>query len=160
MLLGESFAFALWGLRMASSLIGPHPLSENVRDRMRRQRSQDTGPEIRLRRILHRRGLRYRIHRRPIPGLRRTSDIVFTNLKIAIDIRGCFWHGCHLHRTIPVNNHEWWSEKIEKNRSRDAETERVFENHGWQLVIVWEHDDMETAASVIEDIVHSARAKM
>jgi DNA mismatch endonuclease (patch repair protein) len=73
-----------------------------------------------------------------------------------IDVRGCFWHGCQHHRTIPVNNHEWWADKMEANRRRDSETERLLRESGWQVIVVWEHDDMNSAADFIQKLVQSA----
>lgn len=61
---------------------------------MSRQASRDTAPEVSLRRNLHALGLRYRVHVRPVPELRRTADIVFTRARVAVYVDGCFWHSC------------------------------------------------------------------
>lgn len=68
-----------------------------VRSRMQLQRTRDTSPEMAVRRILHSMGLRYRVDRAPLPGLRRRADIVFGPVKIAVFVDGCFWHGCPEH---------------------------------------------------------------
>src|SRR3954469_24349398 len=68
--------------------------SPEVRARMQRQPSRDTQPELALRRLLHASGLRYRIHVRPLPSLRRTADVVFRSARVAVFVDGCFWHGC------------------------------------------------------------------
>lgn len=124
---------------------------------MSRQKSRDTKPEMQLRQALHKRGMRYWVHRRPLPGVRRTCDVVFPRLKIAVEVRGCFWHGCELHRSIPSNNREWWTEKITGNRKRDQETEEILRSSGWEVVVVWEHDDIEEAAVYISNLVDRAR---
>ncbi|MCB1007011.1 MAG: hypothetical protein KDB35_22700, partial [Acidimicrobiales bacterium] len=61
---------------------------------MERQLRSDTAPELRLRRELHRRGLRYRVDRSPVPGMRSRADVVFGPEKVAVFVDGCFWHGC------------------------------------------------------------------
>src|SRR4051812_35470940 len=81
--------------------------------RMQRQRRSDTAPELALRSELHRRGLRYRIHVRPLLDLRRKCDIVFRPAKVAVEVRGCFWHGCPEHGTMPKANSDWWRDKLE-----------------------------------------------
>jgi DNA mismatch endonuclease, patch repair protein len=121
---------------------------------MQRQRQRDTGAEMALRSLLHRRGLRFRIHY-PLPGLRRRADIAFPRARIAVFVDGCFWHGCPEHGTWPKENADWWREKIEGNRRRDRDTDsKLFEN-GWQAIRVWEHERPESAARIIE--VHVRR---
>src|SRR4051812_41368293 len=90
----------------------PPASSPAVSTRMSQQRSRDTAPEIALRRELHRRGHRFRVARRPVPGLRSTADIVFGPAKVAVYVDGCFWHSCPEHATQPVSNREWWAEKL------------------------------------------------
>src|SRR5579875_2994608 len=68
--------------------------SPAVRGRMQLQRTRDTAPELAIRRLLHARGLRYRVDVSPLPGLRRRADIVFGPAKVAVFVDGCFWHGC------------------------------------------------------------------
>lgn len=119
--------------------------------RMAAQRREDTAPERQLRRHLYQLGLRYRLHQAPIAGLRRTADIVFPRSRTAIFVDGCFWHGCQLHRTIPTSNHQWWSQKIDKNRERDRDTDRKLVEAGWFPIRVWEHDDPYRAALLIRD---------
>ncbi|GAA3887887.1 very short patch repair endonuclease [Saccharothrix violaceirubra] len=117
-----------------------------VRARMSRQRSRDTGIEVALRRELHRLGLRYRVHRRPVKAVRREADVVFGPAKVAVFVDGCFWHGCPTHGTWPKRNGEFWRKKIETNQSRDLNTDRVLEEAGWLAVRVWEHEDPAEAA--------------
>ncbi len=83
---------------------------------MRGNRSRDTAPELVVRRLVHAMGLRYRVHTRPLPGLRRTADLVFTRQRVAVFIDGCFWHGCPEHHRQPGANSAYWSEKVARNR--------------------------------------------
>src|SRR5829696_7027401 len=96
-----------------------------VRATMRANRGRDTGPELALRRALHARGLRYFVNRRPVSSLRRTADLVFPRVKVAVFVDGCFWHGCPKHHTPAKTNSDFWANKVERNRERDAETGRL-----------------------------------
>lgn len=114
--------------------------------RMKSTGQRDTAPEMALRAVVHRMGLRYRVDHRPIPGLRRKADLVFVSAKVAVFVDGCFWHCCPEHVTWPKLNAEYWRAKIEGNRRRDAETDRRLAEAGWVVVRVWEHEDPEEAA--------------
>lgn len=120
---------------------------------MRQQQRRNTLPELLLRRELHRRGLRYRVEKAVIPGLRRRQDIVFSRQHVVIDIRGCYWHSCPLHGTSPKANAGWWAEKLARNVERDHDTERRLREAGWTIIVVWEHEKPADAADRIEDIV-------
>ncbi|WP_156757610.1 very short patch repair endonuclease [Actinokineospora pegani] len=124
-----------------------------VRSRMSRQRSRDTTVELALRKELHARGLRYRVHRRPLPGVRREADIVFGPAKVAVFVDGCFWHGCPRHATWPKNNAEFWRAKIEANRTRDRDTDQRLADNGWTVVRVWEHEDPIAAANRVQEVI-------
>ncbi len=111
---------------------------------------QDTGPELALRRELHRRGLRYFVHRRPLNELRRTADIVFPRLQVAVFVDGCFWHGCPEHGQRDHCTNDWyWPEKIQRNRKRDADTDNRLRCAGWTPIRVWEHESPMLAATKI-----------
>jgi DNA mismatch endonuclease, patch repair protein len=125
---------------------------------MQSNRNRDTQPELALRRILHSMGLRYRVCVRPIPEIRRTADVVFRPVRVAIEIRGCFWHGCPQHYRAPVTNAGYWSEKIRRNQLRDEQSARQLRDAGWVLEVVWEHDDPRVAAERIAAIVAERRA--
>jgi DNA mismatch endonuclease, patch repair protein len=125
--------------------------------RMSAQLSQNTGIELRLRSLLHARGLRYRVHQRPLKRHRRTADVVFTRAKVAVYVDGCFWHGCPLHATWPKRNADFWREKIEANIRRDRETDVSLTEAGWIPVRVWEHEDAVLAADRITALVRSRR---
>lgn len=128
-----------------------------VSERMRRQRKQDTAVEVALRRRLHAVGLRYRVHAKPLPSLRRTADIVFRTARVAVFVDGCFWHGCTAHKTIPRSNRQFWEEKISGNVRRDGDTKRRLTDAGWLYVQIWEHDDTDEAARAIAQVVTARR---
>lgn len=100
-------------------------------------RGKNTKPEIALRRLLHRSGLRYRLHSAPLPG---RPDIVFPSRKIAIFVHGCFWHrhhGCHW-CTTPLSNAEFWDAKLASNVQRDKRAAEQLHTTGWRVAVVWE----------------------
>jgi len=113
---------------------------------MRATPQTGTACELRLRSAIFRLGLRYRVNVRPIPGIRRSADVVFPRLRIAVFVDGCFWHGCPKHGTWPKANAEFWREKILQNRRRDRDTDRRLRKAGWTVIRVWEHEDMNSAA--------------
>lgn len=128
---------------------------------MRANRRRDTGPELLLRRLLHRRGLRYRVDFaiRPNAGRAVRPDIVFPGRRIAVYVDGCFWHGCPIHGTRAETNQAYWDEKIEANRQRDVRTTAALEADGWLVLRFWEHEDAVTAARVVEKAVHSRASR-
>ncbi|WP_236242461.1 very short patch repair endonuclease [Streptomyces sp. CC228A] len=128
-----------------------------VRARMSKQRSRDTDVEMALRRTLHAAGLRYRVHRRPLKGVRREADVVFGPARVAVFVDGCFWHGCPEHATWPRNNAAFWREKIQKNRTRDNDTDARLAEAGWVSVRVWEHENATEAAERIVALVRKRR---
>jgi DNA mismatch endonuclease (patch repair protein) len=119
---------------------------------MKSQRQRDTAAEIALRSLLHRRGLRFRVHY-ALPNLRRRADIAFPRQRIAVFVDGCFWHGCPEHGTWPKQNADWWREKIEANRRRDADTDARLGDQGWKVVRIWEHEAAEVAVVAIREVV-------
>lgn len=110
------------------------------------QRTRDTQPELALRRELHSLGLRYFVHREPVPGLRRTADILFPRLRLAVFVDGCYWHRCPLHATAPRTNAHWWAAKLERNVERDADTNLRLAEAGWTVLRFWEHEDSVDSA--------------
>ncbi|MEM6755563.1 MAG: very short patch repair endonuclease, partial [Planctomycetota bacterium] len=90
---------------------------------MSRIRSQDTKPELVVRRLVHAMGYRYRLHARDLPG---TPDVVLPRLGKVIQVRGCFWHMHDCGRCrLPATRREYWRAKLERNRKRDAATDRA-----------------------------------
>jgi DNA mismatch endonuclease (patch repair protein) len=124
---------------------------------MQGNRGRDTGPEVAVRSELHRRGLRFRKHRAPIPGLRCQADIVFPIERVAVFIDGCFWHGCPEHGRRPSANGAYWSAKIERNRARDARNDVLLEQAGWAVVRAWEHEPPGSVASRVQATVARRR---
>lgn len=103
---------------------------------MSRIRGRDTRPELVVRKGLHARGFRYRLHDRRLPG---RPDLVFPKFRAVILVNGCFWHGhdCHLFR-IPRSRRNFWEQKIDGSRQRDARNLRLLGEAGWRVMIVWE----------------------
>jgi DNA mismatch endonuclease (patch repair protein) len=128
-----------------------------TRRRMSRQRRRDTEPERLLRSLLHRMGLRFRVHRRPVPGLRREADLVFGPARVAVFVDGCFWHRCPDHGTFPRANGSWWDAKLAANVARDLDTDRKLAAAGWTVVRVWEHETPAEAATRVADVVRRRR---
>ncbi len=99
-------------------------------------RWQNTRPELLVRRRLHARGFRFRLHDRRLPG---RPDLVFASRRSAIFVHGCFWHGhdCHLFK-LPGTRREFWQGKIGRNRSRDSEVLAELAAEGWRVLVIWE----------------------
>ena len=131
--------------------------SDAVRRSMKSNRSRDTKPELRLRKMVHAQGLRYRVAAPPIPGIRRTADLLFTRAKIAVFMDGCFWHGCPEHHTVAVAHAEFWADKVKGNVARDRDTDERLAEAGWISIRIWEHDDPREAALRVRDAVHARR---
>ncbi|MBC9819730.1 very short patch repair endonuclease [Terrabacter sp. MAHUQ-38] len=132
--------------------------SPAARSTMQANRGRDTGPELALRRAVHGRGLRYFVNRRPLPRLRRTADLVFPTLKLAVFLDGCFWHGCPLHHNYSKANAGFWAKKVQQNRERDAETNALLIEQGWKVLRIWEHVPVTEAADLVCEEVQSARS--
>ena len=116
---------------------------------MRANMHRDTKPELAIRRLLHARGLRYRVDMAPWSNRRRQADIVFTRRRLAVFIDGCFWHGCPEHATVPVTNVDYWRPKLARNIERDRETTAMAEAEGWTVLRIWEHVPPEEAVRLI-----------
>ena len=113
--------------------ISPARRSEN----MRAIKSKNTAPEKRVRSVAHRLGLRFRLHRRDLPG---SPDLIFPGRGIVLFVHGCFWHrheNCPV-ATIPKTNTEYWSKKFRDNIKRDRENRKKLEESGWRVLIIWE----------------------
>ncbi|WP_258934188.1 very short patch repair endonuclease [Nesterenkonia pannonica] len=128
-----------------------------VRRNMQSIRSRDTKPELLVRRELHRRGWRFRVAYRPLPeDRRRTVDIAFTRLKVAVHIDGCYWHGCPEHFVPPKTNPDYWMPKIQRNTDRDKDTDQKLHAAGWTVLRFWEHEDPATVIQRIEAALRTA----
>ncbi|MEV4271061.1 very short patch repair endonuclease [Micromonospora aurantiaca (nom. illeg.)] len=131
--------------------------SPAVRSVMRANRPRDTRPELALRSAVHALGLRYRVDRPPLAGLRRRADLVFSGARVAVFVDGCFWHGCAEHYRPSTRNVEFWSGKVADNRKRDEETDSLLTAAGWTVIRVWEHEDPQGAARRIATAVLALR---
>jgi DNA mismatch endonuclease (patch repair protein) len=120
--------------------------SERSRKVMQGNRSRDTRPELAVRSAVHKLGLRYRVSARPLANLRRSADLVFRGPQIAVFVDGCYWHGCPEHYIPARSNANYWNEKIERNRARDADTDAQLLDAGWLPIRVWAHENPEKAA--------------
>ena len=108
-------------------------------ERMSRIRAKDTKPEIVVRRIAHRLGYRFRLHRRDLPGV---PDLVFVSRRKVIFVHGCFWHRhpdpqCNLAR-LPKSGLDFWLPKLETNRKRDQRNSGLLTGLGWDILVIWE----------------------
>jgi DNA mismatch endonuclease, patch repair protein len=111
--------------------------SERRSANMARIRSNDTSPEIALRKLIHGIGYRFRLHRKDLSG---KPDLVFPSRRKVIFVHGCFWHqhsGCREGR-VPASRREYWEPKLKKNQVRDAENQKLLEDDGWSVLTVWE----------------------
>ena len=109
-----------------------------VRSRIMAQvKSKGMKPEMRVRRLLHGLGYRYRLHRKDLPG---SPDLVFPSRRKIVFVNGCFWHfhpGCD-RAGIPATNRDFWLTKLEDNQARDARNIALLEETGWSVMTVWE----------------------
>jgi len=111
--------------------------SEERRRTMRAVKSNDTTAELAVRRIVHKLGYRYRLHRKDLPG---KPDMVFPSRRKVIFVHGCFWHqhqGCRRSRR-PKSNQSYWLPKLRRNSERDARVQAELADIGWKVFVVWE----------------------
>ena len=121
--------------------------------------SRNTVPEIMLRRILHARGLRYRVHVRTLPG---TPDLVFARFRAVCFVHGCFWHrhsACR-YATTPATSQEFWKAKFHEDVERDKRNNRILLDSGWRVAIVWEcalrGEAQDDTATQLEQWLHGS----
>jgi DNA mismatch endonuclease (patch repair protein) len=109
---------------------------ETRRRNMQAIKNKNTEPEMTIRKALFREGLRYRLHRKDLPG---KPDLVFTKYNAAIQVQGCFWHahGCHFSK-LPDTNIELWARKLAANKKRDDSNRSKLLSMGWRVCEVWE----------------------
>lgn len=113
-------------------------VSEAVRSRMMAGiRGSDTQPEMTVRRFLHAKGFRYRLHERSLPG---RPDLVLPKYRLAIFVHGCFWHRHTLCRyaTTPAKNYQDWQIKFDQNIKRDSRVLAELYELGWRVIVIWE----------------------
>ncbi|MFE7662011.1 very short patch repair endonuclease [Streptomyces celluloflavus] len=131
--------------------------SAATRRSMLGNRSRDTAPELLLRSLVHAAGLRYRVASKPLPKMRRTADMVFRSVKVAVFVDGCFWHGCPEHFVTLKKNRPYWEEKIGRNVQRDRDTDDRLAEAGWLVLRFWEHLEPEACAAAVIDAVAARR---
>lgn len=103
---------------------------------MRKIRSKNTKPEVTLRKVLHKQGLRFRLHAKTLPG---KPDIVLPMYRTVIQVRGCFWHGHHcIDGHMPNSRREYWGPKLLNNKRRDIKNDAALRKTGWSVVVVWD----------------------
>lgn len=117
---------------------------------MKAVRGKDTGPEWTVRRLVHRMGYRYRLHRKDLPG---KPDLVFLTRRKVIFVHGCFWHahGCQIGQP-PKSRLDYWLPKLERNRERDAEKVEELKALGWSVLTVWQCETQDT--EVLANRIH------
>jgi DNA mismatch endonuclease, patch repair protein len=112
---------------------------------MRRIRSKDTLPEIKVRSMLHRLGFRFRLHRKDLPG---TPDVVLPKFRTVIFVHGCFWHqhpGCK-DASRPSTRQDYWLPKLDRNIKRDKKSLSELKALGWNVLVIWECETQNKAA--------------
>lgn len=106
---------------------------------MAKVKGKDTAPELKVRRVAHRMGLRFRLHRKDLPG---RPDLVFPRHRLVVFVHGCFWHrhkGCR-RTTMPSTRPEFWSSKFAATVERDARQIEALRALGWRVLVLWECD--------------------
>lgn len=117
----------------------PHTVTDATRKAMRANKAKDTAPEMAVRRMLHKKGFRYRLHKNDLPG---KPDIAFPKLRRVVFVHGCFWHqhpdpACKIAR-MPKSRLDFWGPKLEANSRRDSENEAALRERGWDVITIWE----------------------
>lgn len=134
----------------------------DVHDRETRSRNmsaikaKNTEPELLIRKMLHKKGFRYRIHDKSLPG---KPDLVFPKYNAVIQVHGCFWHqhNCHLFKW-PKARQEFWRNKISGNYQKDRETEKLLLKEGWRILTVWECAIKGRTRKPIENVINQCAA--
>ena len=136
---------------MSSEVI--HKVSEQRSKNMAAIRSKNTKPEIKVRKVLHSMGYRFRLHSKDLPG---SPDIVLPKYKTVIFVHGCFWHrheNCK-YASTPKIRQEFWNKKFKENIKRDSEIQEKIKNLNWRSVVIWECEtkNMENLRDKIIDV--------
>jgi DNA mismatch endonuclease, patch repair protein len=137
----------------------PSPTSPEVSVRMRANKKRDSKPELAVRSLLHASGRRFRKHL-AIKVQDRTirPDIVFTRVRVAVFIDGCFWHVCPVHGNVPRANTAYWQPKLERNVERDRAVDSALSDAGWLVVRAWEHEAPTDVVARVDKILAVAMA--
>ncbi len=125
---------------------------------MRAVKSQDTRPEMAVRRAVRALGVHYRLHRKDLPG---KPDLAFIGRRKAVFVHGCFWHGhdCARGSRVPKTNRDYWLGKVSRNRARDEKTRAAYKEMGWEILTIWECEtrspDLKDRLAAFLDIVRA-----
>jgi len=123
---------------------------------MGRIRGRDTKPELIVRSLLHRAGVRFSLRRQDLPG---KPDIVLPKYGTVILVHGCFWHrhkGCKV-ATMPKSREDFWQAKFDANVARDRRNQRDLKKAGWKVLVVWECEVMRDPLAAVENVLHKIR---
>ena len=136
-------------------------LTPNERSkRMSLIRGKDSSPELKLRRLVHGMGFRYRLHVKDLPG---KPDLVFPSRRAVIFMHGCFWHrhpGCKLAR-MPKSKSDFWRSKLEGNRERDLRNQEMLKKLGWHVLVIWEceMENIEKVSNKVREFLQGREGK-
>jgi DNA mismatch endonuclease (patch repair protein) len=123
---------------------------------MRAIRGKDTSTEMTVRRLVHRLGYRFRLHRKGLPG---KPDLVFVSRRKVIFVHGCFWHSHACKPSlVPKSNRDFWLSKLQRNKVRDKENLQSLAAKNWEALVIWQCElkDIEALAAKIEDFLKSS----
>ena len=150
-------------VRVARGVDVPYPEPSSVAASAigKANRRRDTRAEVLLRSTLHRQGMRFRkdlLVR--YPDGRARVDICFTRARLAVFVDGCFWHVCPVHHHAPKRNTAYWGPKLQANVARDRRNDTALTADGWQVLRIWEHEDVDAAvARVVDALCRTGRAR-
>jgi DNA mismatch endonuclease (patch repair protein) len=146
-------------MRRRRKVSGDRQVLKEIRNQlMARVKSKNTIPEMAVRRAMHQRGFRYRLHRKDLPGC---PDVVLPRHRTIVFIHGCFWHGCvscDRGTRQPKSNIEFWNAKLASNKRRDSRNKVALEELGWRVLVVWECTvrDKHRLGAAIDELVRSS----
>jgi DNA mismatch endonuclease (patch repair protein) len=125
---------------------------------MSRIRGVHTAPELRVRKLLHSLGLRYRLHGKGLPG---KPDLVFAGPRVVLFVHGCFWHmhRCKYGKPVPTTNQAFWADKRRSNAERDKRNRRALKKDGWRVFEIWECQtrDEERLRATLDPLIRFLR---
>lgn len=143
---------ALSGASARTPMTGPGPPLMDTSSRMRRVRRSDTALELRFRRALWARGVRYRVHP---PGVEGRPDLGVRGRRVVVFIDGCFWHGCPICKDYPSANRAFWEAKFRYNQERREKVRSDLKGKGWRVVEVWGHEINQDLDSTVTRVARA-----
>lgn len=166
--LAHELATQVWGARAArhhprptpiqpsKSMSGPTVSDELAKARMRRDAYQDTAAERGIQDLLKANDIAFTLRARTEEAARPNKEIVIESARVVMLVSGCFLHGCEKHSRKTKSSTKWWADKIEQNQQRDAESRRLWQAEGWEVVEVWEHEDPEDSVRHISEVMSAS----